>query len=106
MFLVGRLPRHDAGNGRFGTSLRLIVEVSTRNAFDECFLLFRVRQREIRCELPRSGEGLRVGSSLSARPLPGLVTPDPEWPGIRRLRRAFSSEKSFRDVPPAFGKLR
>src|SRR5579863_495831 len=52
-------------------------------------------------------ERLRLRRSLRRiGVLPRLLTPDSQRPGVRRLRRSLGAEKSFRDVPPTFGKLR
>src|ERR1700722_13555271 len=57
---VGRRPRHHTRKRRLRPLRRLIVEIPAGNALDERLLLLRIREFQIRSELPRRRKPLLI----------------------------------------------
>src|SRR5438128_2104692 len=95
--LIRRRARHHAGKRRLAALGCLIMEIAARNALDEGLLLLRIGELEVRSKFSSDREGLRLRlvCPRGSGGLPGLIAPDAEWPGVRRLRSPFGAEESF-----------
>src|SRR5712672_896909 len=106
--LVSRRARQYAGNRRLRPFIRLVVKISAGDALHKRLLLLAIGKFQVGREISGNRESLRVRFVLSRRHrrLPGLIAPNSQRSGIRRLRNAIGSKETTGNVPPALGKLR